>query len=99
MRSSDSPGARRSGKLAVAETIAGLGSADAGRVEVDGVTPRPGSVPAALAAGIGLVPRDRHHEGFVPLLSIAENATMTISDRLVKHGLIDRSGAARSPAR
>ncbi len=83
-------GSAASGKLAVAETIAGLASADAGRVEVDGVTPRPGSVPAALAAGIALVPRDRHHEGFVPLLSIAENATMTISDRLVKHGLIDR---------
>ena len=89
-----------SGKVEVAETNRRPpGQSDAGRVEVDGVTPRPGSVPAALAAGIGLVPRDRHHEGFVPLLSIAENATMTISDRLVtKHGLIDRKRARRGRA-
>ena len=39
---------------------------------------RPGSVPDALAAGVGLVPQDRHREGLVPLLSIAENVTMTV---------------------
>jgi simple sugar transport system ATP-binding protein len=47
-------------------------------------------VAAAVHAGVGFVPRDRHHEGFVPLLSIAENATMTIADRLTHYGLIDR---------
>jgi simple sugar transport system ATP-binding protein len=36
------------------------------------------------------VPRDRHHQGFVPLLSIAENVTMPIAPRLTRHGLIDR---------
>ncbi|MGZ4316489.1 MAG: sugar ABC transporter ATP-binding protein [Gaiellaceae bacterium] len=79
-----------SGKVAVAERIAGLRSAESGTVEVNGTVTKPGSVPSALAAGVGLVPRDRHHEGFVPLLSIAENATMTIANRLVRHGLIDR---------
>ncbi len=79
-----------SGKVSVAERIAGLRTSDAGTVEVDGVAPKPGSVPAALAAGIGLVPRDRHHEGFVPLLSIAENITMPVAHGLVRHGLIDR---------
>jgi simple sugar transport system ATP-binding protein len=79
-----------SGKVAVAERIAGLRGSEAGRVEVAGVATRPGSVPSAIAAGIGLVPRDRHHEGFVPLLSIAENTTMTIADRLVGHVFIDR---------
>jgi simple sugar transport system ATP-binding protein len=84
-------GTAGSGKLELAETIAGLVAADAGTVEVAGTVTKSGSVPSALAAGIGLVPRDRQHEGFVPLLSIAENATMAISGRLVKHGgLIDR---------
>jgi simple sugar transport system ATP-binding protein len=79
-----------SGKVAVAERIAGLRRSDSGSVRVGGVTPKAGSVPAALASGIGLVPRDRHHEGFVPNLSIAENVTMTISGRLVRRGMIDK---------
>ncbi len=46
------------------------------------------SVPAALAAGIGFVPRDRHSEGYVPTLSVGENATMPISDRLGRFGWV-----------
>jgi simple sugar transport system ATP-binding protein len=79
-----------SGKVEVAERIAGLRKSSAGEVEVEGAAPKPGSVPAALHAGVGLVPRDRHHEGFVPLLSISENATMTIPDRVTRRGMIDK---------
>jgi simple sugar transport system ATP-binding protein len=79
-----------SGKVKVGERIAGLHTGQSGTVEIAGVGPKPGSVPAALAAGIGLVPRDRHHQGFVPLLSIAENVTMPIAGRLTRHGLVDR---------
>ena len=79
-----------SGKVQVGERIAGLRAGQSGTVEVAGVGTKPGSVPSALAAGIGLVPRDRHHQGFVPLLSIAENVTMPIAEGLVKHGFIDR---------
>ncbi|WP_229070719.1 sugar ABC transporter ATP-binding protein [Actinoplanes sp. DH11] len=75
-------GSGSSGKVALAETVAGLRRAAAGTVRVRDVPVRPGSVPAALAAGIGLVPQDRHREGLVPLLSVAENATMPIGDRL-----------------
>jgi simple sugar transport system ATP-binding protein len=52
---------------------------------------RPGSVPDALAAGVGLVPQDRHREGLVPGLSIAENVTMTVPQRVGRHGLISRA--------
>jgi simple sugar transport system ATP-binding protein len=79
-----------SGKVAVAERIAGLRRSESGDVRVAGAAPRQGSVPAALANGIALVPRDRHHEGFVPNLSISENVTMTIAGRFVRHGIIDR---------
>jgi simple sugar transport system ATP-binding protein len=80
-------GSAGSGKLAVAERIVGLQSG--GTVEVCGMRPKPGSVPAALAAGVGLVPQDRHREGVVPLLSVAENITMTVPDRLGPAGLMD----------
>ena len=42
----------------------------------------------ALAAGVGFVPQDRHHEGLVPDMSIADNATLTIPDRLGTAGFL-----------
>jgi simple sugar transport system ATP-binding protein len=75
-------GAGSSGRTEVAETIVGLRRADAGTIRVGGRRPRPGDVPAALAAGVGFVPEDRHHQGFVPDMSIADNTTMTVMDRL-----------------
>src|SRR5262249_5102626 len=80
-------GSGSSGKNALAQTIAGLLRADAGTVTVAGSVPRPGSVPEALAAGLGYLPQDRHKEGLVPLLSVAENATMTITKRLGPAGI------------
>ena len=81
-----------SGKVEVAEAIVGLARPTGGTVTLDGRRLRPGSVPHALAAGVGLVPQDRHREGLVPLLSIAENVTMTVPHRVGRRGLI-------SPAR
>ncbi|MER7441463.1 sugar ABC transporter ATP-binding protein [Micromonospora avicenniae] len=81
-------GSGSSGKVALAETIAGLRRADAGTVTIAGNAPKPGRVPAALAAGLGYLPQDRHREGLVPLLSVAENATMPIAGRLGPAGII-----------
>ena len=81
-------GAGGSGKMAIGESIVGLRRADHGTVRIGGATPRPGSVPAALRAGVGFVPQDRHREGLVPGLSIAENATLTVPERLGRFGII-----------
>lgn len=78
-----------SGKTPVAEVVAGLRTATSGTVEIGGRRPKPGSVPAAIAAGVGYVPQDRHREGLVPLLSVAENTSMTVTDRLGRYGWID----------
>ncbi|MFF9808347.1 sugar ABC transporter ATP-binding protein [Streptomyces coeruleorubidus] len=82
-------GAAGSGRTEVAETVVGLRAAEAGAVEIAGARPRPGSVPAALKAGVGFVPQDRHHQGFVPEMSIADNGTLTIPERLGPPGFID----------
>ena len=82
-------GSAGSGKLGVAQRIVGLGSSDSGSVEVAGTHPKAGSVPAALAAGVSLVPQDRHREGTVPLLSIGENLTMTVPQKIGAHGFVD----------
>lgn len=84
-------GAAGSGRTEVAETVVGLRSAAAGEVEIAGNRPRPGSVPAALAAGAGFVPQDRHHQGFVPDMSIADNATLSVPKRLGSNGFLSRN--------
>ncbi|MFC0529334.1 sugar ABC transporter ATP-binding protein [Phytohabitans kaempferiae] len=81
-------GAGGSGKTEVAETIVGLRAAGAGTITVDGRTPRAGHVGAALASGVGFVPQDRHHQGLVAGMSIADNTTMTIPERLGTAGFL-----------
>jgi simple sugar transport system ATP-binding protein len=77
-----------SGKVEVAEAIVGLTRSAAGTVTVGGRRLRPGSVADAIQAGVGLVPEDRHREGLVPQLSIAENVTMTVPHRVRRYGFI-----------
>jgi simple sugar transport system ATP-binding protein len=81
-------GSGSSGKVEVAETIVGLHRPAAGSVDVNGRAVPAGSVPAALRAGIGFVPQDRHQQGFVPLLSIAENVTMAAPGRFGRVGFV-----------
>ena len=52
---------------------------------------------AARRQGVGYVPRDRHARGIVPQLSVAENLTMTILERLGPAG--HRLARARRDAR
>ncbi|HEX4723816.1 MAG TPA: sugar ABC transporter ATP-binding protein [Pseudonocardiaceae bacterium] len=68
-----------SGRISFAETVVGLRKQTAGSVRVAGTPTKPGHVPSALAAGLGFVPQDRHKEGLIPLLSVAENATLTVA--------------------
>jgi len=67
-----------SGRVSFAETVVGLRKQTDGVVLVAGQRTKPGHVPSALAAGLGFVPQDRHKEGLVPMLSVAENATLTL---------------------
>ncbi|NUT50041.1 MAG: sugar ABC transporter ATP-binding protein [Saccharothrix sp.] len=88
-----------SGKHELAETVYGLRAPTSGEVAVDGKVVRPGDVRAALEHGIGCVPRDRHHQGLVLDLSIAENAALTVLDRLGPAGLIPAKELNRLGAR
>ncbi|WP_321799438.1 sugar ABC transporter ATP-binding protein [Caballeronia sp. J97] len=80
-------GATTSGRTSVAEAIAGLKAQRRGTIEVDGRALPPGDVPAALANGVGCVPKDRHREGLVLTQSVAENASMTIARTLGRFGI------------
>ncbi|MFI5795876.1 sugar ABC transporter ATP-binding protein [Streptomyces sp. NPDC051677] len=81
-------GAAASGNVRVGEAVAGLHRAEEGRITVGGRAVRTGSVPAALDAGVGLVPEDRHLQGLVHNRSVAENATLTVTDQLGPFGTV-----------
>ncbi|MFF7338485.1 sugar ABC transporter ATP-binding protein [Streptomyces sp. NPDC008163] len=81
-------GAAASGNTAVGEVLAGMRKAGGGTVRVRGRTVRAGSVPDALAAGIGYIPEDRHDQGLVLERSVAENATLTVADQLGPWGTV-----------
>jgi simple sugar transport system ATP-binding protein len=80
-------GSNASGKHQLAETIYGLRVPRSGVVEMAGRRLPRGDVKAALRAGIGCVPRDRHHQGLVLGMSIADNAALSILDRMGTAGL------------
>ncbi|MCC9306543.1 sugar ABC transporter ATP-binding protein [Kitasatospora sp. RB6PN24] len=81
-------GSAASGNVRLGETLAGLHRPHTGTVTVAGRAVRTGRVPAALAAGIGFVPEDRHLQGLVPQRSVAENATLTVTDQLGPYGTV-----------
>jgi len=81
-------GSSASGKIELAEALVGLRRPGGGTATLDGEPVPFGDVRKAISAGIGFVPRDRHGQGLVAGLSVGENATMTIADRLGRFGVI-----------
>ena len=78
-----------SGKAQVADAIVGLIKPDGGEVLVADRKLRPGRVDRAVAGGVGYVPQDRHARGLAPNLSVEENLTMPVLNRLGPVGLVD----------
>ncbi|MGC9539021.1 sugar ABC transporter ATP-binding protein [Streptomyces sp. UG1] len=77
-----------SGKVELAESFAGLHTPTAGTAQLDGRRLPFGDVRAALDAGVACVPRDRHDQGLVSGMTIGDNATMTVLDRLGRLGFV-----------
>ncbi|MFJ4077542.1 sugar ABC transporter ATP-binding protein [Streptomyces iakyrus] len=81
-------GSSASGKIELAETFTGLHTPTGGTARLDG-TPLPfGDVRGTLDAGVGFVPRDRHEQGLVFGMSIGDNATLSVLDRLGRFGFV-----------
>ncbi|WBB53701.1 sugar ABC transporter ATP-binding protein [Verrucosispora sp. WMMD573] len=86
------------GRSEVARAIFGVDRYDAGEVRVDGRRLRPGDPPAAIAAGLALVPEDRRQQGLVMELSIERNATLPRRWALSRLGLLFGGSERRSTA-
>ena len=89
-------GLNGSGNRQVAEALSGL-ARHSGTVRMSGQTVRARNVKAALRAGIGLVPADRHYNGLVPQLTVADNITLPVIRQVARYGVI-RPSAQRQAA-
>ncbi|MEE1926951.1 sugar ABC transporter ATP-binding protein [Streptomyces sp. TRM 70351] len=81
-----------SGRSEILETVYGARRPTAGQVFVDGRPLRPGSVRAAVRAGLGLAPEERKAQGLLLLESVTRNVTAASLARFARAGWLDRNG-------
>ncbi|WP_282793843.1 sugar ABC transporter ATP-binding protein [Streptomyces sp. CC224B] len=87
-----------SGRSEILETVYGARRPTAGHVRVDGRPLRPGSVRAAVRAGLGLAPEERKAQALLMLESVTRNVSVSSMSRFARGGWLDR-GAERAAAR
>ncbi|MEZ6032648.1 MAG: sugar ABC transporter ATP-binding protein [Planctomycetaceae bacterium] len=78
------------GRSEIARAIFGVDEFDEGEVRVAGRLLSGGSVQEAMAAGIGMVPEDRQHEGLILPMSVGENISLAMLQLLTRWGLVLR---------
>ncbi|WP_432540710.1 sugar ABC transporter ATP-binding protein [Kineococcus sp. SYSU DK002] len=78
-----------SGRSEVLETVYGARRATAGQVLVGGRPLRPGSVPAAVRAGIGLAPEERKAQGLLLDEPVYRNITLSTFGRFARGPVLD----------
>jgi ABC-type sugar transport system ATPase subunit len=86
------------GRTEVARAIFGLDDSDTGTIEVDGEPVSIRGPQDAVSVGIAYVPEDRKRDGIVPQLSIKDNISLSVLDRVSIGGWI-RPTKERSLAR
>ena len=79
------------GRSETVQAVFGLDPAATGKVNVDGKPLPIGSVDAALAAGVGLVPEDRKRQGLVLGLNCRENTALAALPALSRLGWVHRA--------
>jgi len=76
------------GRTELARAIMGLDPIDSGVITWRGVRRRVNSATAAVRLGMALVPEDRRAEGIVSMLSVRENASLSLVSKMSGFGII-----------
>ncbi|MCX2721366.1 sugar ABC transporter ATP-binding protein [Roseibium salinum] len=79
------------GRTELARAIFGIDKLLGGSIRLDGKALQPHSVPAAIAAGLSLVPEDRKEQGLLLDFPIYENLTLPCLNTLSRFGVVDRA--------
>jgi ABC-type uncharacterized transport system ATPase subunit len=89
-------GVEGNGQRPLADVLSSLTDIDAGEVLVGGVPVPTGRAGAMAAAGVGVIPEDRHDSGVVLEMSVAENLWLVDPERVSRRGVLDRREIRRS---
>jgi ABC-type uncharacterized transport system ATPase subunit len=84
-------GVEGNGQRTLGDVMSSLCKLTDGHVEVDGRPVATGEAGAMAAAGIAVIPEDRHDSGCVLDFSVAENMFIADPDRIAQRGLINRA--------
>jgi ribose transport system ATP-binding protein len=87
------------GRSEVLETIYGARKASSGSVTVDGGRLRPGSVRAAVAAGVGLSPEERKSQGLLLDEAVYRNVSLATLTRFARGGFVNHTNERRAAER
>ena len=79
------------GRTEIARCICGLDTPDSGEIFINGRKISVKEPSDALKQGIAYVPEDRKRDGFVPLMSICENVSMSSYQKISRAGVINNS--------
>ncbi|MEV8019996.1 sugar ABC transporter ATP-binding protein [Streptomyces sp. NPDC086554] len=85
-----------SGRSEILETIYGARKPTAGHVIVGGRALKPGSVRAAVRAGLGLAPEERKAQALLMLESVTNNVSVSSMSRFSRGGWLDRGAEKRA---
>ncbi|MGW0249088.1 ABC transporter ATP-binding protein [Nocardia goodfellowii] len=83
-------GVEGNGQSELVAVLSGARRPDAGTFELDGTDLTHATPAARTAAGLGVIPEDRHHEGCIPAMSIADNLFLGRLSDFRRRGLLDR---------
>ncbi|MEM1334525.1 MAG: ATP-binding cassette domain-containing protein [Actinomycetota bacterium] len=83
-------GVEGNGQRTLADVLSSLQPIDGGHVRIDGEQIVAGRAGAMAAAGVGVIPEDRHDSGVVLEMSIAENLGLIDAPSFARRGLLSR---------
>jgi len=78
------------GRTELCETLFGLNHRlSTGTITLDGLETKFKSPGHAIDSGMALVPEDRKKDGIVPGMSVGDNISLTVIDKVTKYGLLN----------
>jgi ABC-type sugar transport system ATPase subunit len=80
-----------SGRSSLGLGLFGMDPTARGEIRICGKDYTPRSPAHAIASGIGFLPEDRKTQGLMPQMTVEENASMSVLDRLQSFGFVRRA--------
>ncbi|HUX50391.1 MAG TPA: sugar ABC transporter ATP-binding protein [Spirochaetia bacterium] len=84
------------GRTEIAESIFGIRPPAAGEVFVNGTLVQPTSSGTMRESGVAYLPEDRDMHGLIMDMGVSANVTLTVLDKLGRHGVITRQAQNQS---